>query len=422
MLKLISKGTFKLMRRDHNLLFSELDLRISIEAQGQKLIEEIDSIDANRLLNTNPDGLIAYFEQKYCVNVPKIDDATIQVNQVSTQVDVSHDTMRVFMDKSRPYYIEGTKITYYVPYEGDKELFHCRPSTFNFNPPRAEVNDNEVLFVYEITDHNAEAVKNQFERDLKEVKEWLSWIDKDVIPFNAQLKGKVGGRIMARREKLIKDQGLAAGLGFPLRRREESPKTYVVPTVKRKITQVMPPQGTTPFVPEPTLEIKEYEHILAIISDMAKVIERSPNAFKTMGEEDIRQHFLVQLNGQYEGQATGETFNFEGKTDILIREKGKNIFIAECKFWHGPEEFKKAIDQLLGYATWRDSKLAILIFNRGTALTTVLQKIPEVVKAHPNFVKQIDFKSETGFRFTMKHKDDPQRDLTLTVMVFEVPV
>src|SRR5260370_4966399 len=54
-----------------------------------------------------------------------------------------------------------------------------------------------------------------------------------------------------------------------------------------------------------------------------------------MGEEDLRTHFLVQLNGVYEGQATGETFNFEGKTDILIRADGGNIFIAERKFWSG---------------------------------------------------------------------------------------
>jgi hypothetical protein len=31
------------------------------------------------------------------------------------------------------------------------------------------------------------------------------------------------------------------------------------------------------------------------------VMERSPSAFASMGEEDIRQHFLVQLNGQFEG-------------------------------------------------------------------------------------------------------------------------
>lgn len=85
---------------------------------------------------------------------------------------------------------------------------------------------------------------------------------------------------------------------------------------------------------------------------MVAVMERSPKAFSGMSEEDLRQHFLVQLNGHYEGQATGETFNFDGKTDILVRVDRKNIFIAECKFWRGPESFSQALDQLLGYATW----------------------------------------------------------------------
>jgi hypothetical protein len=65
------------------------------------------------------------------------------------------------------------------------------------------------------------------------------------------------------------------------------------------------------------------------------------------------------LNGVFEGQATGETFNFQGKTDILIRAQGKNIFIAECKFWKGEKVFLETIDQLLSYLSWRDSKAAI---------------------------------------------------------------
>jgi len=44
------------------------------------------------------------------------------------------------------------------------------------------------------------------------------------------------------------------------------------------------------------------------------VLERSPKAFAHMEEEHLRDQFLVQLNGHYEGQATGETFNAEGKT------------------------------------------------------------------------------------------------------------
>ena len=115
------------------------------------------------------------------------------------------------------------------------------------------------------------------------------------------------------------------------------------------------------------------------------VMERSPNAFKTLGEEDLRTHFLMQLNGHYEGQATGETFNYEGKTDILVRAKDKNMFIAECKFWNGPKDFKDAIDQLLGYTSWRDTKTALLIFNRTTTMSTVLNRIPEIAKKHSRY-------------------------------------
>jgi hypothetical protein len=104
------------------------------------------------------------------------------------------------------------------------------------------------------------------------------------------------------------------------------------------------------------LDEKEYQHILEILRSMSLVIERNPTSFASLDEESIRDHFLLQLNGHYEGGATGETFNASGKTDILIREGNKNVFIAECKFWHGQKAFGEAIGQLLGYLTWRDSK------------------------------------------------------------------
>ena len=97
---------------------------------------------------------------------------------------------------------------------------------------------------------------------------------------------------------------------------------------------------------------------------MSFVMERSPKVFSKASEEVIRDHYLVQLNGQYEGSATGETFNGAGKSDILIREGNANLFIAECKVWHGQAHFVQAISQLFSYLTWRDTKSAIIVFNR----------------------------------------------------------
>jgi hypothetical protein len=48
---------------------------------------------------------------------------------------------------------------------------------------------------------------------------------------------------------------------------------------------------------------------------MSFVMERNPRVFSTAPEETIRDHYLVQLNGQYEGSATGETFNGQGRTN-----------------------------------------------------------------------------------------------------------
>jgi hypothetical protein len=249
----------------------------------------------------------------------------------------------------------------------------------------------------------------------------LQWVTNDVTSFNESLRGKIRDRLDARRAKLLKDQGLAASLGVPLRRRQDAPTTYSVPAVRRKLPFPTARSSTVPFVPEPALAMEEYEHILAVIGNMVSVMERSPSAFKTTGEEAIRQHFLMQLNGQYDGRASGETFNYEGKTDILIRENDRNIFIAECKFWRGVDGLTKTLDQLLSYASWRDTKLAVLLFNRNKNFTAVLKQIPDVVKSHANYKRSMDYPSETGFRFVFAHRDDPNRELILTILAYDVP-
>jgi hypothetical protein len=45
-------------------------------------------------------------------------------------VDVSGDRQRAIFDRSRPFYMPGFRVTYYVPFRGDKDLLKCQP-----NPP-----------------------------------------------------------------------------------------------------------------------------------------------------------------------------------------------------------------------------------------------------------------------------------------------
>lgn len=44
---------------------------------------------------------------------------------------------------------------------------------------------------------------------------------------------------------------------------------------------------------------EHYEHVLTVVQNMTQVMERSPSEFANMGEEALRRHYLVQLNGHF---------------------------------------------------------------------------------------------------------------------------
>lgn len=404
-----------------NYLFSKVDWFSVKEHQKNEMLEEIKNYNANKLLNTPIDDLAEYFKKKYWIDVPILHEDKIVADQREVQVDVSRDPMRFIRDRSKPFHIQGTEIEIIIPFEGDAEAFNIQLSTFTLSPPNAEIKGNTIIVRIQGVDLTTENVKSQIDRTISDIKSYLENLRCDVEQFNDSLYSIARSAIEQRREKLLKDQSLVAGLGFPLKERADATKTYVAPEVRRKIMPSPPVASSDPYKPEPVLDLEHYEHILNVIENMALVMERSPSAFVDMDEESLRTHFLVQLNGHFEGSATGETFNYMGKTDILIRVNGKNIFIAECKFWGGPKKLTETIDQILSYSSWRDTKVAIIIFNKNKNFSAVLDAIPNTIEKHPNYKRSISQVSDTRFRYVMSHRNDPSREMLLTVLVFDVP-
>ena len=77
---------------------------------------------------------------------------------------------------------------------------------------------------------------------------------------------------------------------------------------------------------------------------------------------------------------------------------------------------------MLGYTTWRDTKVVILVFNKNKNFSQVLAQIPEVVSHHRTYEKRQDRgESESRFRFLLHHPDDPERKMTTTILAFDVP-
>lgn len=407
--------------KSKGLLFVTHDLEYSLRSTMQSMRQEVEGLDENRMLNTAPEDLKRYLVEKYGVTPITLLRDQWYADHQDVQVDVRYDQMRWIEDRGRPVMIPGERVEVRVPFEGESELFYAKANTYSLNPPRAIIERNELVLRYDTPSDQPRDVRPLVDQTLADIEQHLSWQRSMIDAHNAALPAAAEQAIQQRRSRLLAQSQRAEALGIPIRRREDAPKTYAIPTVRRKAIPTLPLATTAQFKPEPVWTMEMYEQALRIMQDMALVMERSPEAFKSMDEEALRQHFLVQLNGQFEGKATGETFNMSGKTDILLREGDRNVFIAECKFWKGPKAFGEAIDQLLGYATWRDGKAAILVFNRGVETSTVLAGIDSVAKAHSNFKRTLDWPHESGFRYVFHCNGDKNRELILTVLVFHVP-
>ena len=383
--------------------FSEGDTFATFENLVKNVIGEINGLDNEYLLKASPTELERYFVEKVFIK-PLIlhEDERYIKNQIGVQIDVSHDFRRAVFPGERAV-VKGTRVDIAIPFEGNPMLWRIRASTFSMSGyPEMEVRDSEIVFGISFPDDSAEPdkLRADIESLTKSLVEAVAYLRRDVDNHNNTAPNKIRAALARKTELARAAVGAVSALGIPMKKRDTEP-TFTIPAKRRESPAKRPTVVTGKYEPEPVLDEWEYQHILEVLKSMSLVIERNPSSFASLDEEAIRDHFLLQLNGHYEGGATGETFNASGKTDILIRVENRNVFIAECKFWRGPKGFDEAIDQLLGYLTWRDSKCALLVFNKTKYSGAVRQKMHEVMEARRDHRKTVFHRPDGDSRYVL---------------------
>lgn len=403
--------------------FSEGDTYATFSNLVENVIAEINLLDNEYVLKASPTELEQYFVEKVLIKPLILHENERYIkNQIGTKIDVSHDFMRAVFPGERAV-VKGTRLDIAIPFEGDPLLWRIRASTFSMGGyPDMEIRNNEVVFSVSFPDDSAEPdrLRSDIERLTKSLVDAAAYLKRDVDNHNNSAPNRIS-ESLARKTTLAQSAvGAVAALGIPMKKKDTEP-TFTIPAKRRESPAKRPMVATGKYEPEPILDEKEYQHILEVLKSMSLVIERNPSSFAALDEEAIRDHFLLQLNGHYEGSATGETFNASGKTDILIRVENKNVFIAECKFWRGPKAFDEAIDQLFGYLTWRDSKCALLIFNKTKDSSAVRQKMHEVMKQRSQHRKTVFHRPDGDSRYVFVKNSDPGREISVTTQLYDMP-
>jgi hypothetical protein len=399
-------------------IFAENDLADQLDSLLAGLRSTVQGEDKNRLLNVNETEYIEYLVNKYTIQPIKLHLDEVYVSTHEAMIPVGRYAFNYDLNPSDR--VKRQVIRYHLPYSGEVRMLYLTPNPRIVWSIDVEIKGNEISFDIVNWNDDVVEIKNEADRIFGNLSTQAQHLENNVRTYNAQLKQYTQEIMTARKQELLKQSNVLESLGVPFKKKQSVPETFAVPIKRQQPLIRKPTSSSEPYISEPTLDSETYRHILRICYDTGIEIERHPSIYSGKDEETLRDHFLMVLAPHFES-VTGETFNRQGKTDILIRHEGSNVFVAECKFWRGQKAHYKTFDQLLSYLTWRDSKTAILYFIDNKQLEPVLETVKNATQQHSCFTRYEGEAAQGWYSYRFHLLDDETRGVQLAILCFHFP-
>ena len=311
--------------------------------------------------------------------------------------------------------VRSTAVEVVVPVDGPVDLLRYQASTYNFSAIPGVVGKQVLTRPFNERSLTVEAINRAVESWRVAIDQRVVWQNQDLAGHRTACEASVRELVSARRRRLLDAQQLDRDLAIPVLLTSTNSASRV--PVTPKVTTFAARASQATYVPEPLLDEAIFEDILGVCQAWARGFERTPATAAKFHEEEIRDNMLITLNTHWSGQAGAELFNGAGKTDILIRSDDRNVFIAEFKIWKGPAGVPLALDQLLNYLVWRDSKAVLVMVIKQKDPTAVIKRLDEAVRGHDACLLAKHSPAPDSRRdYVFRAKDDVERRISLAVL------
>lgn len=397
--------------------FSEIDSFDFTRQLSDQLKNEIETKERDYILRVDEDEFKAYLVDKYSLEPITIDYSSETIGEPT----VSKEWIQDSFYRER-YQTEVYDFTISYTFVGSGIIFKIQPGTRTLTSAEIYVNEQNgtVSFSFKQYKKDAEEFKRTKGDFQKRAFTNLVNANQVAISWMQSLPGMVNSLFQQQKNKYLQENDFFAAINVKVNKDTQS--VFTAPTIKRKAIPQPSVSKNNEFSSEPMMAKEMYDDILKVIYDFGKNMEKKPSTYKGKDEEGIRDQFLLILETRYEGIiGSGETFNRGGKTDIILKyaKDGSNLFVAECKFWRGATEFHNGISQLFDrYLTWRDSKVALMIFVTNKDFTKIIDTIKKETPNHPYFLKSVGARGETSFSFHFHLPQDNNKTVFFEIIAF----
>ena len=403
--------------------FRDIDLGKSLNSSKQKIAAKVDSFKNEEIMANDLEILAGNLYEEFRIEPVEIMDEEFSKRHIG-QAKVKKRIDPFLQDFYGKEYteVDGGVMIFYFPFTGEEDLFKCQASIYSLSG-YTDISISRgfisLRYEYSLSEMQSESAKDsalkKLERDIKDIRDGISYANKDVEAYNMSLKKQALQLLEEKKRKVESFFSVANMFEVPVKKSAYA-QTHV--PLQRKIVPI-----AHEYKKEDIYSISDanYADVLATIKHMGSTYERTPRSYKDMKEEDLRNTLLAALNGTYLGGAVGEAFRNNGKTDICIEEKNRAAFVAECKMWTGQKAIADALKQLDGYLTWRDCKTALIYFVRKKDFLAILQTAEEALRVIPE-MRQVQVLDKNEFKCCMISAQNPGQQIQVRVMLFNMYV
>ena len=401
--------------------------KLQESARGDVLRESEEQI-----IGSDADELAQYFCSQYGL-LPIVEDTEAEANfdiQDYLQDVPANRRENIYRGADALRNMPSQRAVVQVPILENKDLntiAHLQGATHSMSYSDSDFNwgQNAISTTIETKGYQFELdtnqISNEINRALQRIRETIGWKNASIEQGNRELLVFLKGAINERRKKIAENKEKLAALtkiiNIPLKAKP-SAAAKIVRVEHKPLVQRIKPKPTLPE--EYVVDVAKVNDVIKLLDNQARSFEQTPNAFKTLGEEDLRDILLSNLNSIFEGAATGETFSKNGKTDIYLKIAKGNILICECKIWGGKALYDATIDQLRGYLTWRQNYGIIITFVRNKDFTKTLKESETAIQAHISYLG--GFKKVDETHFVSNHKvDDAEKKVEIHHLFYHLP-
>ncbi|OJV59123.1 MAG: hypothetical protein BGO38_17810 [Cellulomonas sp. 73-145] len=392
-------------------LGSQGELRTYLDGRLQAALVDVENHDAERLR----------FDQSAAIDyvVERASLEKIVVDWSSLSRSEPRETTIRRREFGETYDVAAQRVDFFVPVSGDAQLLAYRASTYTLSAgPDVEIARTEITFSMTSQQLDPAQMKSQVENLQARVTQAVGRVNEDVEQWLQQLRAHVAQAASQRKQRLDAAADFSGAFDIPVRSAPGA-RQIQVPVARKTVRVVDQAANNAAPTSEPRLADAIYEDVVRTLRAVGNSFERLPRTATKFNEEELRDVLLFILNSNFEGSARGEVFNGAGKTDILIQHQDRNAFIGECKVWHGEKKFAEAIDQLVSYTVWRDTKAALILFIRGGDATDVLAKADVKLRSHPQFAgARTSADSDARTDYLLRATDDQARLIHVALLPF----